>query len=260
MQISEKVTANCQVCNLQYHETLTGDDGTDKKAIVILADLIKTFHKVKHICRKCAKKEQQKKDRQTVINRNLMLLHDYPIPFEFSDKKEDHFNFSLIPDGGKLANNLLANYRRNLYIANEFNSGKTRSIAYVAKKLLLQGVRIIYITANELLAHYSTLSTQDKDRANYWLKSITKCDLLIVDDLGKKKMTDSNLECFYELTNFVYTNGFYGGKMWLSANVTPKIFFDRLENCNAAEAAEGARSRLIRTDFKNPYESSGVSS
>ncbi len=248
---TEKIIKTCPICNKPHKIEVSGDDGTDPKAIVNFAEMKKFHENYTGSCEKCSKENQLKNDRQIIIDRNLKILNYYPIPFEFLEDETEHFDPKKAPDGGKLAFNLLAQFRRNLFISNDYDNGKTRSMAFVAKKLLFQGHKILYITANTLFAKYSSKSQIDKENANNWLKTLFYNELLIVDDLRKKEMTGSNIECLYELTDHHYTLGLKGCKMWLSANKSPKIVFDVLRNHDAADAAQ---SRLIRQNFKNPFQ------
>ncbi|MFB5193166.1 ATP-binding protein [Alicyclobacillus fastidiosus] len=84
--------------------------------------------------------------------------------------------------------------------------GKTHLSAAIAMELLSREYSAVFGTVTTLLDEFR--SAYDNDRIHHAdvMRQLTRCDLLIVDDLGKEKVTDWVEQMVYELINTRYEN------------------------------------------------------
>ena len=194
-------------------------------------------------CDQCIAKElkmEYQKARQLELKAKLN-----EIPFT------QDFNSALAADGGALCKWIATNYQRrrnHLYIAGDYGIGKTRAICHVLGKVMERGKKCRYITCNDLLSSYGTMSSSDgKVRADRWLASLLHCEILAVDDLGKRNLSFAGCEALYNLLNYRYS-GVGGGTamIYLSANLSARDIVAKFQDEDTGQAFY---SRLGRMGF-----------
>ena len=85
-----------------------------------------------------------------------------------------------------------------------YGTGKTHLASAIANRLLSLGIPVIAGTLSTLLDKIKR-SWQDVKLNEYEImKAFFDCDLLIIDDLGKEKVTDWYLERLYSIINHRY--------------------------------------------------------
>lgn len=76
-------------------------------------------------------------------------------------------------------------------------TGKTHLAISIGAKAVIQGYSVIFITLNDMLEDLY-ISRADNSFAQR-LKKYTQCDLLIIDELGLKKLNQTSVDDFYEV-------------------------------------------------------------
>ncbi|MEN6318638.1 MAG: ATP-binding protein, partial [Syntrophaceae bacterium] len=77
------------------------------------------------------------------------------------------------------------------------NTGKTHLAIAIGAKAVVQGYSVIFITLNDMLEDLY-MCRADNSFAQR-LKKYTQCDLLIIDELGLKKLNQTSVDDFYEV-------------------------------------------------------------
>lgn len=190
------------------------------------------------------------------INREEIEFQNYQNKLMVEQKIEElpfanTFDVELAPDNGKLARLIATNYqykKNHLYIADTYNTGKTRSVCHVLGKLMERGLKCNYMTCNDFLDEYSQRSAEmGKVRAGNWISSLLHCEVLVLDDLGKKRISMSACEGLYNLLDYRYTErGGCRALIYFTANLSGKDIIRKFEDVSTGEAF---RSRLKRMNF-----------
>ena len=95
-----------------------------------------------------------------------------------------------------------------LYIEGTFGTGKTHLAAAIAIQLMESGHKVIFKTADDLLADIK--ATFDSNGWSDTERKVTdrfkQCELLVIDDLGKEQATDWSTAQLYGIINDRYEN------------------------------------------------------
>lgn len=122
-------------------------------------------------------------------------------------KTLEDFNFSYQPSINKRILNDCATCqfipeKRNVIFIGAPGTGKTHLSIAIGIKALLKGYKVLFTTASEMLQalHFSKADNTYYKRLNYYLS----LDLLIIDELGFKKLPSHSVGDFFEVISKVY--------------------------------------------------------
>lgn len=135
-----------------------------------------------------------------------------------------------------------------------YGTGKTHLAFAIANSLLIQGVLVIYETFINLMEKLK--ESYSNDNLDYYeiIKLYCECDLLIIDDLGKERLSEWILEKLFQIVNTRYENML---PIIITTNYTEQELVKRLSLGNDGKTAESLVSRLneicleIDTNFQD---------
>lgn len=129
-----------------------------------------------------------------------------------------------------------------LIFIGKFGTGKTHLAFAIANYLLNKGVPVVYETLINLMEQVKFGYEKDADIGYYEIiRLYCECDLLIIDDLGKEKLSDWVLEKLFQIINTRYENML---PILITTNYNEKEIIKRLSYNNDGIAAESLVSRL----------------
>lgn len=91
-----------------------------------------------------------------------------------------------------------------LYIEGTFGTGKTHLAAAIAIQLMEQGHSVIFRTADDLLREIKATFDDSGREEQKVMDRLKKCDLLVIDDIGKEQATDWSTAQLYAIINDRY--------------------------------------------------------
>lgn len=129
-----------------------------------------------------------------------------------------------------------------LIFIGRFGTGKTHLAFSIANYLLNQGIPVVFETLINLMEKLK-LGYEKQSEFGYYeiIKLYCECDLLIIDDLGKEKLSEWVLEKLFQIINTRYENML---PILITTNYTEKEIIKRLSYNNDGIAAESLVSRL----------------
>lgn len=135
-----------------------------------------------------------------------------------------------------------------------YGTGKTHLAFAIANSLLIQGIPVIYETFINLMEKLK--ESYNKNELNYYdiMKLYCECDLLIIDDLGKERLSEWVLEKLFQIINTRYENML---PIIITTNYTEQELVKRLSLGSDGKTAESLVSRLnevcleIDTNFQD---------
>ncbi len=141
-----------------------------------------------------------------------------------------------------------------LIFIGRYGTGKTHLAFAIANSLLIQGIPVIYETFINLMEKLK--ESYNNEHLNYYeiIKLYCECDLLIIDDLGKERLSEWVLEKLFQIVNTRYENML---PIIITTNYTEKELVKRLSYGNDGKTAESLVSRLneicleIDTNFQD---------
>jgi len=117
-------------------------------------------------------------------------------------KTMEEFNFNYQPSINRqtiyqLGSCEFVRKKENIAFIGPPGTGKTHLAIAIGVKAVIQGYSVIFITLNDMLEDLY-MSRADNSFAQR-LKKYTQCDLLIIDELGLKKLNQNSVDDFYEV-------------------------------------------------------------
>lgn len=109
----------------------------------------------------------------------------------------------------------------HIAITGETGTGKTSSMALVARKMMLpEDLQVKYYTLSSFLADVTRAKKSDWGEEAFW-KSLRKLDLLIVDEIagrrGSGALTPAGQDALFRLLDMAYCQE--GTKIWIAGNI-----------------------------------------
>jgi DNA replication protein DnaC len=117
-------------------------------------------------------------------------------------KTMEEFNFNYQPSINRqiiyhLGTCEFIRKKENIAFIGPPGTGKTHLAIAIGTKAVVQGYSVTFITLNDMLEDLY-MSRADNSFAQR-LKKYTQCDLLIIDELGLKKLNQTSVDDFYEV-------------------------------------------------------------
>lgn len=129
-----------------------------------------------------------------------------------------------------------------LIFIGRYGTGKTHLAFSIANYLLNKGIPVVYETLINLMERLKLGYGKEAEFGYYEIiKLYCECDLLIIDDLGKEKLSEWVLEKLFQIINTRYENML---PILITTNYTEKEIIKRLSSNNDGIAAESLVSRL----------------
>lgn len=140
--------------------------------------------------------------------------------------------------------------QNSLYIYGSYGTGKTHLAAAIANAAIEGGIRVVYTRFGELCRDvkraYDKKAREDEDDI---LRKYKNCKLLVLDDLGKEKMTDWNLALLFELIDSRYRGM---RPTVITANYSVEQTVDKLTANGADACAAGAIEDRLHEAYFQP--------
>ncbi len=129
-----------------------------------------------------------------------------------------------------------------LIFIGKYGTGKTHLAFSIANQLLNKGIPVVFETLINLMEKLKLGYGKEAELGYYEvIKLYCECDLLIIDDLGKEKLSEWVLEKLFQIINTRYENML---PIVITTNYSEDEIIKRLSFNNDGIAAESLVSRL----------------
>ena len=140
---------------------------------------------------------------------------------------------------------------RGFYFYGGTGTFKTVKAASVARAFLDKGKSVLFVPSVELLAMFRDAMNTGKTEESV-MRLLIMADLLVIDDIGKEKLTDWAVSTLYRVVDARYSAE---RPMVVTANYDRKVLAMKLAAHGEAETAESLVSKLMEAteavDFGN---------
>lgn len=229
---TSNVTVNfhnvCSFCGKETYNTVEMDSW--------IASLI-TATETNHACPDCSEKvkKAQFMEQQTIVIEER--IRDCGIPDNFRDWDSSKGNADL-------ANAILNNQKKSLYISGHYGTCKTRAASANLLRRIKAGERGKYVRFGAIASKYQRSFTNGEYSSDACVDSILDADILLIDDVGKRKITQTAGELLYEMLDRIYA-GDTRCRIWITSNADLKAFVHKFENADVGDAVVSRIDRLI---------------
>ena len=143
-----------------------------------------------------------------------------------------------------LANDIHRNKDRNLFICGAYDTGKTRAAAVNLIRLVDAGKNARFYRWADLSREYAEVCKAESEKSSEFIKSLCKLDVLLIDDVGKRRLTETAGELLLDLVDKVYL-GDARCRLWLTSNLTIGGLASRFVSGDLGNAFASRMDRLI---------------
>ena len=143
------------------------------------------------------------------------ILRRSGISEAFRKKRFDNFDFSrdkATMDGYKIATGYALNFKdkekdrdNSIMFIGQVGSGKTHLSLAIANELMENGVGVVYMSYREVITRLKQ-NIMDEVYYHRVMGKYKNARVLLIDDLFKGKVTESDINIMFELLNFRYFN------------------------------------------------------
>ncbi|WP_090091760.1 ATP-binding protein [Clostridium uliginosum] len=102
-------------------------------------------------------------------------------------------------------NNIRDNKQNSILFCGQVGSGKTHLSVALAINLLDKKIKVVYMSYRDVITKIKRNMLDDE----YYTKMLSKyqtCDVLLIDDLFKGKINESDINIMFEIINYRYLN------------------------------------------------------
>ncbi|WP_308894568.1 ATP-binding protein [Candidatus Desulfosporosinus nitrosoreducens] len=104
--------------------------------------------------------------------------------------------------------------------------GKTMLSCIIAKDMIVKNIAVVFVPSTDLIAELKQAQFEkDRDNIEAKIDALAKAPALILDDIGKEKITEWVQAMYYRLIDLRYRNNLLTG---FSSNYYPKELEDML--------------------------------
>lgn len=137
------------------------------------------------------------------------------------------------------------NWEKSLLIVGNVDTGKSRAMAYAFTRweAAQKGLKLRFAGWSDFCETYAALSSKNFYEAEEFKKGILGCDILAIDDLGKRRPTPVMEDLAYAVVNSFYESG---RRLWITANKPLSSILDAFSSQDIAEAVISRFDRMIK--------------
>ena len=113
---------------------------------------------------------------------------------------------------------------KGIKLIGNVGTGKTVTLACICRYLIENGYKCYFTTLSDILKEYSKYSLDNAGKITGELEKLNKFDLIVLDDIGREKLTDTRKENLFSIIDYLIN---YKIKLAISCN---ENLFKKLKN------------------------------
>ena len=204
--VKEKILNICKVCKGVHKEE---KEFTEVELIKneIYFDEKELIYKIPFVCANCFGKEI-----------DIKQIEEAGLPvtmIEYDSTKGNQLLYDFVKE----------NFHNSMFIKGDYNIGKTRTVVHAGIKCLEKGEKVLFYSAPDMMREIMGMFCHNMREADLLIKKIIHSDILILDDLGREKITERAAETFYSIIDGKYRNG---KRIWVTSNYPLEITCNRI--------------------------------
>lgn len=238
MQQQEVSADMCQKTDVFYHNVCPKCGAEDTFYVPEeLTDMLRGGE-TQNFCDKCLAEVERLEAIEREKRRRAEWLEKSDIPFEFQ-------SWDKSKGDNQLARLIHENADKSLFVCGKNAACKTRAAAINLKLEITQnGRRCRFIRWSDLAAGYARTCKMSSENSKAYINGFLRYDVLLIDDVGKRRITETAGEMLYDMIDLVYS-GSSRTALWFTANKTLADFANSFENLDLGDAVVSRFDRMI---------------
>ena len=167
---------------------------------------------------------------------------------DFLQKAEipaDFLDWDKSKGDNQLARQIRDNAEKCLFVCGKNSACKTRASAINLKLQITQNDRRCrFVRWSDLALGYARTCKMSSENSKLYIDQFLSYDVLLIDDIGKRRITETAGEMLYDMIDLVYS-GASKAKLWITSNKTLADFADAFENLDLGDAVVSRLDRMI---------------
>ena len=229
----------CQsICKVTYHNTCP-DCGMVEDFTMDVPEFAKdilTGGNTQNYCDRCRERRDELERRSKMILRGKWLIEQADIPPNFMQWDKSIGN-------NELARSIRNNKNKMMLIAGANDTCKTRSAAYNLMLAAKEGMYCRFVTFSDLAAGYARTCKLASEKAVDYINDYLRFDILLIDDIGKRRITETAGEMLFDIVDKVYS-GVSKTKLWITSNRAESMA-DMFADLDVGDATVSRLDRMI---------------
>ena len=167
---------------------------------------------------------------------------------EWLEKAEipaDFLEWDKNKGNNQLARQIRDNADKCLFVCGRNDACKTRAAAINLKLQITQNdKRCRFIRWSDLAIGYARVCKTASENSKFYIDQFLNYDVLLIDDIGKRRITETAGEMLYDIVDLVYS-GEKKTKLWITSNKTLEALSECFENLDLGDAVVSRLDRMI---------------
>lgn len=170
--------------------------------------------------------------------RREMLLEKAEIPADF-------LNWDRQLGNNQLARLIRENVSKNLIVCGKNATGKTRAAAINLKfQITEKGLQGRFVRWSDIAFGYARTCKLSSENSQEYIRGFLKNEILLIDDIGKRRITESAGEMLYDIVDLIYS-GSVQTRLWITSNKNLEGLANTFENLDLGDAVVSRIDRMI---------------
>lgn len=193
-----------------------------------------------NFCEECAAEIE----RLETLRRDQLRREEW---LEKSEIPADFLEWDKTKGDNQLARLIRDNADKNLFVCGKNAACKTRATAVNLKlQIVRENRRCRFIRWSDLALGYARTCKLSSENSKLYIDDFLKYDVLLIDDIGKRRITETAGEMLYDMIDLTYS-GATKAKLWLTSNKTLDDFANAFENLDIGDAVISRIDRMIES-------------
>lgn len=190
-----------------------------------------------HLCDECHEQKQAEERQKIEELRKHTLIQNSCVP-------ENFWNWDKTKGNATLVKAIYEQKEHHLYICGGYNTCKTRAAACNLLIMAKRGNRCRFIRFSEMAGEYARICKIDSAAAKSYVNDLLRNNILLIDDLGKRRITETAGELLYDIFDRAYA-GDCNAKIWVTTNLNLSTLIGLFENADMGDAVASRIDRMI---------------
>ena len=191
-------------------------------------------------CEKCYAERQriEEIEREKRQREDFLAKTEIPADFLVWDKAKGN---------NQLARQIHDNAEKSLFVCGKNDACKTRSAAFNLKlQVTKENRRCKFVRWSDLALGYARTCKISSENSKFYIDTFLSYDVLLIDDIGKRRITETAGEMLYDMIDLVYS-GASATKIWITSNKNLEDLSECFENLDMGDAVVSRFDRMIES-------------